>query len=94
MIGTIDDATAEQIANEDFPKSKCLALPQLSDFSQLLNNIVTGKADVTFTEPADAIAFQKHNPVSRPATVYFHLKNKTTCRGKFEVATERRAEIP
>jgi len=61
-IATIDGATAEIIAQEDFPRLKRVSLPQLSDFGQLLLTVSTGKADVTFTEPADAAAFIKHNP--------------------------------
>lgn len=61
-IASIDGATAEIIAREDFPNVRRVSLPQLSDFSQLLLTIASGKADVTFTEPADAEAFMKHNP--------------------------------
>jgi polar amino acid transport system substrate-binding protein len=61
-IASIDGATAEIIAREDFPDLKRVSLPQLSDFSQLLLTVTTGKADLTFTEPADAAAFMQHNP--------------------------------
>lgn len=63
-IASIDGATAEIIAQEDFPNVKRVSLPQLSDFSQLLLTVSTGKADMTFTEPADAAAFMKANPGS------------------------------
>lgn len=63
-IASIDGATAEIIAQEDLPKVKRVSLPQLSDFSQLLLTVSTGKADMTFTEPADAAAFMKSNPGS------------------------------
>jgi hypothetical protein len=39
-----------------------VSLPQLSDFGQLLLTVSSGKADLTFTEPADAAAFMKSNP--------------------------------
>lgn len=63
-IASIDGATAEIIAQEDFPNVKRVSLPQLSDFSQLLLTVSSGKADMTFTEPADAAAFMKSNPGS------------------------------
>lgn len=64
QIESIDGATAEQIAREDFPKARLMSLPQTTDFGQLLLNISTGKADITFTEPLDAIGFMKQNPKS------------------------------
>lgn len=60
-IGTIDGATAEQIAKEDFPKARRVSLSQLSDFSQLMMTVSTGKADITFSEPLNAMDFLKHN---------------------------------
>lgn len=63
-IGTIDGATAEKIAQEEFPNARRVSLTQLSDFSQLLMNVSTGKADATFTELADATGFLKNNPNS------------------------------
>jgi ABC-type amino acid transport substrate-binding protein len=61
-IASIDGATAEIIAQEDFPKVRRVSLPQLSDFGQLLLTVSTGKADITFTEPADAAIFMRNNP--------------------------------
>lgn len=63
-IATLDGATAQSIANEDFPKAKQVSLPQQTDVSQLLLTVSTGKADLTFTEPADAIRFLKYNPAT------------------------------
>jgi polar amino acid transport system substrate-binding protein len=61
-IATIDGETAEIIAREDFPKAKTVSLPQLTDLSQLVLTVSSGKADVTFMEPASAADFIKHNP--------------------------------
>ncbi len=61
-IASIDGATAEIIAQEDYPNVKRVSLPQMSDFGQLLLTVSTGKADITFTEPADAAIFMKNNP--------------------------------
>lgn len=63
-IATIDGETAEIITREDFPNAKKESLPQLSDLSQLLLTVSTGKADLTFAEPAIADAFLKANPNS------------------------------
>ena len=60
-IATVDGETAEIIAREDYPSAKKVSLPQLSDLSQLLLTVSTGKADVTFMEPASAAPFIGHN---------------------------------
>jgi len=61
-IASIDGATAEIIAREDYPEVRRVSLPQLSDFSQLMLTVSSGKADATFSEPADAAVFMKSNP--------------------------------
>lgn len=61
-IATIDGETANVIANEDFPLSKRVSLPQLSDLSQMLLTVSSGKADATFCEKSVATDFLKHNP--------------------------------
>ncbi len=66
-IATLDGAMEDLIAKEDFPKAKCLSLPQLSDFSQNLVNITTKKADLTFAEPVIVDIFLKNNPHSLKA---------------------------
>jgi len=63
-VATIDGETAEVIATADFPKAQKVSLPQLTDVSQMLMTVSTGKADVTFTEPALATGFLKMNPNS------------------------------
>jgi len=60
-IATIDGETAEVIAASDFPKAKKVSLPQLTDVSQLLLTVSTGKADVTFAEPTVGAAYSKSN---------------------------------
>jgi polar amino acid transport system substrate-binding protein len=60
-ISTIDGETAEVIANADFSKCRKVSLPQLTDLSQMLLAVSSGKADMTFTEPTIATGFQKHN---------------------------------
>lgn len=61
-IATVDGETAEIIVREDFPNAKVVSLPQLSDISQMLLTVSSGKADITFVEPAVAAAFLKTNP--------------------------------
>ncbi len=64
VVATVDGETAEVIAGEDFPLAKKLSLTQLSGVEQVLLNVASGKADVSFEEPAVARAFLKHNPGS------------------------------
>lgn len=61
-IATVDGETAEVVANEDFPQAKKSSLTQLSGVEQILLNVSTGKADVSFEEPAVAMEFLAHNP--------------------------------
>lgn len=61
-ISTIDGEMASIIANSDFPDAKKIALPQLSDVSQMLLEVESGKADITFVEPYLA---QKYNSANR-----------------------------
>lgn len=63
-IATIDGETAEIIAKEDFPNAKKVSLPQMSDPSQNLLTVSSGKADLTFAESAVAAGFLKTNPGS------------------------------
>jgi len=61
-IVTIDGSTSDAIARESFPKAKSVPLPELSDFSQLLLEVSTRKADITFSEAAQFNAFDQKNP--------------------------------
>lgn len=61
-IATIDGEMSALIAAEDFPKAQTVSMPNLTDISQLLLNVQTGKADITFVETAVANEFMLHNP--------------------------------
>ncbi len=61
-IASIDGATPEVIAREDFPDAKLLSLPQQCEISQLVLTVSTGKADATFVEPAVVSLYEKQNP--------------------------------
>ncbi len=49
-IAVIDGDISATLTARDFPKAKVLALPQMSDYSQLLVSVTTRKADVTFLD--------------------------------------------
>lgn len=61
-IATLDGEMSSIIASTTFPNSKVLSLPQDAQISQLLLNVQTGKADVTFVEKAVAEEFLAKNP--------------------------------
>jgi ABC-type amino acid transport substrate-binding protein len=61
-IPTIDGEAAAVVADTDFPKAKKLAMPQMTEYPQLLLNVVTGKADVALVEAGFAHGYLKHNP--------------------------------
>ncbi|MFZ2619404.1 MAG: transporter substrate-binding domain-containing protein [Alphaproteobacteria bacterium] len=61
-IATIDGAMTDIIAQEDFPLAGRVSLPQLSDNSQAILNVVLGKADVVFNETSVMNDYMKKNP--------------------------------
>lgn len=61
-ISTMDSELSSQLASSRFPKAQTISVPQLSDASTLLLNVVTGKADITFTDSWTAAAFMAQNP--------------------------------
>lgn len=61
-ISTMDGELGASIAQKDFPNAKTLPLPQNSDFSQLILNVISGKADVVFLASAPARSYQAKNP--------------------------------
>lgn len=61
-ISSIDGEMTSIIAQLDYPKAKQESLTQMSDVSQVLLNVATGKADVTFAEPAIALEYMAMNP--------------------------------
>ena len=72
---TLDGENSSVIAAQDFPNAKTLALPQLTDVSQLFVNLVDGKGDMTFQDAGTANQYMKTNPgkiksVSQPLVVY------------------------
>ncbi len=61
-IAVVDGEIAETIANADFPKAQQVSLTQVSDVTQLLLEVASNKADITFVEPAIALAYMEKNP--------------------------------
>jgi polar amino acid transport system substrate-binding protein len=52
----------QAIAREDFPKAQHEALTNLADPAQVLQEVVSGKADATFIDPITALTFDRNNP--------------------------------
>lgn len=63
-IATIDGEMSSFIAQDTFPNAETISLPQDTQVSQLLLNLTTNKADVTFVETAIAEEFLANNPGS------------------------------
>ena len=61
-ISTIDGESAATIASTDFSAAKVTSLPKGTDVSQMLLNVVTKKADITFTDVGSANQFITKNP--------------------------------
>jgi ABC-type amino acid transport substrate-binding protein len=61
-IATVDGEMTSIIANADYPLAKASSHPQSTDIAQMLMEVATGKADVTFVEPAVANGFLQANP--------------------------------
>lgn len=77
-IATIDGEMAAIIAKERFPKATAISMPQMTDLSQMMMNVVTGKADITFMNSLAAANFLKSNPGklkklnTKPLMVFSH----------------------
>lgn len=63
-LATIDGEMTSFIAKADYPQAKTYSLPQLSSVSEALVGVTSGKADVTFVEPAIANDYLANNPGS------------------------------
>lgn len=61
-IATIDGEAVALIAKSTFPRAKTVSLTQSSDVSQMLEEVSSKKADVTFVEPVFANLYMKSNP--------------------------------
>jgi len=61
-VATQDGAIDDIIAKSDFPKANRVSVPQLNPWSDVLLNITTRKADLTFAEPAVINLYEEKNP--------------------------------
>lgn len=61
-ISTIDGEMAASIASKDFPNATVLSLPQNTDFTQMILNVVSQKADLTFLALGPARKYMQANP--------------------------------
>ncbi len=61
-FASFDGEYSAVIAQEEFPKAQNVSIPHLSEPSQLLLAVTTGKADVTATDPVIGLAFIRNNP--------------------------------
>lgn len=61
-ISVIDGEISTTIARAKYPKAQLVTLPQTADVSQMLLNVVTGKADLTIVTPYQAGRFMEANP--------------------------------
>jgi polar amino acid transport system substrate-binding protein len=62
VIATIDGETANEIASQDFPKTKRFSMPQNTSVAMLLESVATKKGDVAFTYMANFYRYNKANP--------------------------------
>lgn len=63
-VATVDGELSSIVARADYPTATAVSLPQQTDLSQLLLQLTSNKADITFVEPAVADAFLAKNPGS------------------------------
>jgi len=61
-ISTMDGELGAAIASSDYPNAKKEELPQNSDFSQLILNVINKKADLVFLAVAPAREYLAKNP--------------------------------
>jgi polar amino acid transport system substrate-binding protein len=61
-IAGVDGEMSSIVAKDDFARAQLDGLPQNTDVSQVLLEVTTKKADVTFVEPAVAMEYIKNNP--------------------------------
>lgn len=61
-ISVMDGAMDDLIAIADYPLAQHVSVPQLNPWTDVLLNITTRKADVTFAEPGAVRPFLERNP--------------------------------
>lgn len=61
-LSTMDGEQTEAMAQLYFPLAQRVSLPQSADFSMLMMQVASGKADATFAEPLPVYEFNEKNP--------------------------------
>jgi ABC-type amino acid transport substrate-binding protein len=61
-IAVIESDNPVFIANTDFPQAKLFELPNMTDFSQVLESVATKKADITIVDANTFGLYNKTNP--------------------------------
>lgn len=61
-LSVMDGEIGARIATQDFPLAHQLSLPQQADFTQLIQNVLTKKADIVFLSRGAALDFLSKNP--------------------------------
>ncbi len=61
-LSLIDGEAGEKVADDVFPNAKRFSTPQNAMFSEVINAVVTHKADVVFLEPKVAEGYLASNP--------------------------------
>ncbi len=96
-ISTIDGEMTDIIAKKSFSKATKVSHPNISDISVVLNDLKTGKSDITFVEVAVAESFLKENqdsikrvktskPIRLFPTVYHFADGENTMLNAFNIA--------
>lgn len=61
-ISALDGSLSMHIQQEDYPKATVLSMPHNTDYTFLLENVVSSKADIAFVENSIANEYLKANP--------------------------------
>lgn len=74
-----DGETSQVIVQQNFPNAKVVSIPQNNDVSEMLLDVVSGKADMAFQEASTANLFLKTHPGTlknvsiKPMAVYGNI---------------------
>lgn len=88
-IATMDAEISSIVAHADFPNAKTLEIPSSGSQPQMLLNVATGKADVTFSDVATGAEFMARNPGRikiLPGGAFIRTFGNTIALGKNETA--------
>jgi ABC-type amino acid transport substrate-binding protein len=61
-ISVLDGEQTATFARNYFPLAQAVSLPQSASFSELMLQVTTKKADITFAEPTAVFEFMEQNP--------------------------------